>query len=94
MSEAEQDQKQWVVTGSEGNGEYFQHEWYIDCLDGEGVAVVNGEANVRRFAAAPEMLEALEMVVDRPDWQPLSIEERQEVYDAISKAKGRHEPTP
>ena len=106
MSEAEQRQKQWVVTGSEGNGEYFQHEWYIDSSDGEPVAIVNGEANVRRIVAAREtaeqrdgMLEALEAlaritcrcILDMP-LQDCGIPVHKEVKAAIAKAKGQDEP--
>ena len=49
----------WGMTKSE-NGEFYLDEWYVsaDGVDGM-VAIVNGEANARRVAAAPEMLEAL-----------------------------------
>ena len=54
------------MTKSE-NGEFYLDEWYVsaDGVDGM-VAIVNGEANARRVAATPEMLEALERV-DRGD---------------------------
>ena len=46
----------WGIIQSE-NGEFYLDEWYVsaDGVDGM-VAIVNGEANARRVAAAPVML--------------------------------------
>jgi hypothetical protein len=81
----------WVITHSPLNG------YRVSDKTGWGVAVVlkdtNDEANARLIAAAPEMLEALEMadelidqlVIDNTDNY---AEERAKIRAAIATAKG------
>ena len=75
--------------------EFFTDEWYV-AVDGM-VAIVNGEANAYRAAAAPDMLAVLERWValledteiDNPDLYALT---ESNILDAavaaLAKAKG------
>ena len=49
----------WITYASEGHGEYFLHEWYVDTQDSMPVAVVDGEANARLIVAAPHTMTVL-----------------------------------
>ena len=77
----------WGMIQSE-NGEFYLDEWYVsaDGLDGM-VAIVNGEANARRVAAAPDLLEALELLRDAriPEEYAEAIDK---ANAAIAKAQG------
>ena len=86
MSEATQES--WVMEESEAHG-FFSHEFYIfnAATPDELAAIVNGEANARRIVAVPDMLAALEMAIDRPDWAPLRVEEREQIHTILAKAK-------
>ena len=80
----------WGITKSE-NGEFYLDEWYVsaDGIDGM-VAIVNGEANAYRIAAAPEMLEALEEAKRVMGEMVTSFPNTLAIIDAaIAKAKGR-----
>ena len=65
---AEPTPKPWIASKSEAP-EFYIDEWDVDQADTDTsvgmVAIVNGEANARRMAAAPEMLEALEWALPR-----------------------------
>jgi hypothetical protein len=52
----------------------------------------NSLANARLIAAAPEMLEALKMVLDDPDALDGRPRTAKIVYAAIAKAEGRVQP--
>ena len=73
----------WVASKSDTE-EFFTDEWYVDA-EGEAIAIVRGEANARRIAAVPEMLEALELVASIGYPVPVQLTK---VYAAIAKAKG------
>ena len=74
----------WAISQAE-IPEFYTDEWYVnDCLNIESVAIVNGEANARLIAAAPEMLEALEELA-ASRWQDM-IGPRARA--ALAKAKG------
>ena len=95
--------KPWIATKA-GSYEFYKFEWYVDGdgEDVESVAIVNGEANARLIAAAPEtaeqrdqMLEALEAVESTLDcgedgtgWYFIGASLAKEVSDAIAKTKG------
>ena len=68
--------------------EFYTDEWYVnDSADIESVAIVNGEANARRVAAAPEILAALEVFLEHHPklcGEPICEAARA----AIAKAKG------
>ena len=81
----------WGITKSEIQ-EFYLDEYYVsaDGVDGM-VAIVNGEANANRVAAAPDMEKALELVVQAHEWWSggFSPELMDPVRSAIAKAKGR-----
>ena len=86
----------WGAIQSE-NGEFYLDEWYVsaDGVDGM-VAIVNGEANARRVAAAPEMmaliLKWMRLEDDCEEGDPRIIKRYArlipEARAAIAKAKG------
>ena len=66
--------------------EFYTDEWYVnDSEDVESIAIVNGEANARLIAAAPDLLAALERVVSEDHWVGAYMPAGN---DAIAKAKG------
>ena len=77
----------WGMIQSE-NGEFFLDEWYVsaDGVDGM-VAIVNGEANAQRVAAAPIMLGALRDALVDPS-KPLRDWQIRAICEAIAKAQG------
>ena len=82
---------EWVVTGSEGSGEFFSDEWYIDSSDGEPVAIVNGEANAHLMVTSPETTKALISLCHEFEHVvavPTVFTAYNEAMAAIAKAKG------
>ena len=81
--------KPWVMVKSE-TSEFYQDEWYIDRAgqDIGAVAIVNGEANARRIVLAPEMFEALELMVKENGTPAQKGLRRANALHVIAKAKG------
>ena len=92
MSEATQGT--WGITESEMQ-EFYLDEWYVsaDGVDGM-VAIVNGEANAHRIAAAPALLEVAERLIavgaSEGDASWFAWDELEALAKwAIAKAKGQ-----
>ena len=76
----------WGITESEMQ-EFYLDEWYVSAEGIDGmVAIVNGEANAHRVAAAPDLLEVAETVVAYERHLPASVVTAARA--AIAKAKG------
>lgn len=75
------------IVSKSGNG-YITRD--VCRLDGSTMAALAQEANARLIAAAPELLEALELLVDNPYRDGIESDERLRRIGraAIAKAKG------
>ena len=89
---AERTPKPWVAS-EPCSSEFYVDEWYVDRAgeDVASIAIVNGEANARLIAAAPEILTALEQLLTLDDPTLfIDIETAQRFDDAraaIAKAR-------
>ena len=85
--------KPWMATASK-TPEFFEDEWYVDQEASHdtaivAVAIVNGEANARLIVLAPEMFEALELLVKEDGTPAQKGLRRANALHVIAKAKGR-----
>lgn len=86
MSNSKHSPGPWLSLNNFAEGPFFIHK---KLETGDAIAEVKIEANARLIAAAPEMLEALESVLNNNKvMNALKVETRRLIMDAVAKARG------
>ena len=61
---------------------------WVSTSDGPLIADCDTDANADLIAAAPDLLAACALAIDRPGWQPIPEDERDIIRAALAKARG------